>query len=812
VINLLQPYGDVLDVKPPKAARDINSEILEAVQGPPSDVRKILSQCAALRLASDKRGANTPEPLWRAMLGLVKHCIDGDRVAHLMSQGHANYSVAATQEKLDRWKVGPTTCEKFAEQTSACAACQHKGKITSPIQLGKLSDREMKVAGIEPPEITPTLPPPELGVPANAVDGVLYKIDRNGDSYMLSGLVKRKNVDPDGDVSTQQYYKPFCKDVFWIESWVEAGAQVGEEARCGAVRWRKGRVRRFEIPNKLVSQPAELLGLLLSQNINPMDMTMESKNLMTSYVNDQIQRIRNSIARPVITSHYGFQRDKATGDLICAQGKHYIAKDGTIWDALVSPRLSGAISLGIANLGPSADYRWSRDVWPVIHAGAAQQALFYRDSFPNPKQQLGIMLHVASPMLVFTADQSWGEDGALPPTGFTLSMYSSSSGRGKSTVQKVSMEAFGNMGLVVAGGSQDMTVNAQVARAAMLGTFAYALDETTDSSPERVGAIINSVAGGSEKMRSNVEGGLQRKPFTWALISSLSTNKPQRELLSQFQKGSDALQMRLLELNFDDIQKLSIDELVRFDRRRQTDLTANAGSLGAVIAKYAVERGWNTMRDRGQALVNQLFSTMDNPQEGRFFIRALAAVLLTCEILDEINLPIYDTGVLKDTFLSAYKEGHTYRTEHATGGLPMVRRMLNELAASILVTRMDNGATGGTDIGQNAQTLRHPIAGRMIIGGRYVYVATLAMNNWCGENSYSYRQMISDLRSVGAADGAPETVNLARGVDSIPNVDQGCIKIDLRKLNAERDVSDNVVPIGEATQPRQPPPTARLAS
>jgi hypothetical protein len=812
-ITQLQPYGDVLDSAPPKAVRDINSEVLGSIQGPPSDVRKILPQCGALREAADKRGANASEPMWRAMLGLVKHCVDGERAAHFLSSGHHDYDAAVTQEKLDRWKVGPTTCDTFSEHSAACSTCPHKGKITSPIQLGKLNDREMKVQGIEVSDPEPVSPPKELGVPEGVVDGVNYTITRKGKKYVISALVKRKSPDDDGNVTTTKSYKEFCEDVFWVESWVEAGPIAGEEAHVGAVCLRDGKQRKFDIPNRLVAQPSELIGLLLSQNINPAKTDPEARNLMVSYVNDQIQRIRNSVARPVVTGHYGFQRDKATGDLVCAQGKHYITKDGTIWDALISKRLGTTIPLTIANLGTSTDYRWGSEVWKIIHAGAAQQSLFYRDAFTDPGHQLGIMMHIASPMMVFTADQSWGEDGALPPTGFTLSMYSSKSGRGKSTIQKSAMEAFGSMGLVVAGGTQDMTLNAQVARAAMLGTFAYALDETTDSSPERVGMIINSVAGGSEKIRSNVDGGLQRKPYTWALISSLSTNKPQRELLSQFQKGSDALQMRILELNFDNIPMLSTEELVQFDRRRQVELSANAGSLGAVICYYAVQRGWDHMRRRGQDLVNKLFTMLDNPQEGRFFIRALAAMLLVCEILDELKLPIYQVDTLYSTFLAAYKDGHTYRTEHATGGIPMARRMVNELAGSILITRTDNGAIGGVDIEYNSGTVRQPLAGRRVIDGRYLLLSIQAITAWCAENSYSTRQMLHDMRVVGAVTGFPTPMNLARGVDSMSGVDQSCVHIDIVSLNAGTDEnSENVVPIREASLPRTSPPAERLAS
>jgi len=114
----------------------------------PSSVIKIATKCGWVRESLDAKG-NVPEPEWRAMLGLIKHTVEGEEFAHEWSSGHSHYDDRETQRKIDGWKKAPPTCESVA--CSACNSCEHKGKIKSMISLGILSDRE-KAASLPPPE------------------------------------------------------------------------------------------------------------------------------------------------------------------------------------------------------------------------------------------------------------------------------------------------------------------------------------------------------------------------------------------------------------------------------------------------------------------------------------------------------------------------------------------------------------------------------------------------------------------------------------------------------------------------------------
>ncbi len=97
------------------ALRPMNAKILcsDFSDRPPASFAKIVAGCAAVALAAKDNGAKTGEPLWRALIGIVKHCDEPSKTAHSVSSGHRGYTRVGTEAKLDGYAAGPTTCEHF---------------------------------------------------------------------------------------------------------------------------------------------------------------------------------------------------------------------------------------------------------------------------------------------------------------------------------------------------------------------------------------------------------------------------------------------------------------------------------------------------------------------------------------------------------------------------------------------------------------------------------------------------------------------------------------------------------------------------
>lgn len=155
-ISALMPADSLLS-PPPRDAKGaasllkrlMNREVVEADysdRAAPS-FPKIIAGCATVAMVTKDNGAGVSEPLWRGMLGIAKFTDEPEKNAHQFSKGHADYDPVETNAKMDGWQAGPTTCAYFEDHApEACAVCEHRSKIKSPIMLGYSVD----VVGIAP--------------------------------------------------------------------------------------------------------------------------------------------------------------------------------------------------------------------------------------------------------------------------------------------------------------------------------------------------------------------------------------------------------------------------------------------------------------------------------------------------------------------------------------------------------------------------------------------------------------------------------------------------------------------------------------
>jgi hypothetical protein len=77
---------------------------------------------------------------WFSSMNIAYFCKDGDQMIHTVSEDHPDYTAKGVEEKkLEFVKRGkPQTCEYLASQhPDRCQGCKHRGKIHTPIVLGK---------------------------------------------------------------------------------------------------------------------------------------------------------------------------------------------------------------------------------------------------------------------------------------------------------------------------------------------------------------------------------------------------------------------------------------------------------------------------------------------------------------------------------------------------------------------------------------------------------------------------------------------------------------------------------------------------
>ena len=125
---------------PPRAApvSGLNAAIANVYQNEPAKAEQVAASCAQLAAMRDT-GGQIPEPEWKACLGVLAFCTDGEFYAHEWSQGDPRYNEAQTQEKFEarRQQTGPTTCAHFWGLNGKCNGCPHREQVASPTQLGR---------------------------------------------------------------------------------------------------------------------------------------------------------------------------------------------------------------------------------------------------------------------------------------------------------------------------------------------------------------------------------------------------------------------------------------------------------------------------------------------------------------------------------------------------------------------------------------------------------------------------------------------------------------------------------------------------
>lgn len=123
-------------------------------EGEPANLLEAVEACGWLRRCRDS-AATLPEPEWYQLLTLVARCREAEKHAHDLSRPYPKYTPTETAQKLLQAREkspGPVTCEHVQGQLgfAGCRECRHRGKVKSPIQLGR-ADRAP----------WPDTPPPE---------------------------------------------------------------------------------------------------------------------------------------------------------------------------------------------------------------------------------------------------------------------------------------------------------------------------------------------------------------------------------------------------------------------------------------------------------------------------------------------------------------------------------------------------------------------------------------------------------------------------------------------------------------------------
>lgn len=811
----LADLDELLPERPEYGADDLalSNEFLDDMRAernyPPSSAFKIASKCAALRRVVDA-GGDVPEPEWRAMIGLVKHTVEGDEQIHDWSQGYEGYDWNETQKKIDGWKLGPTTCDEFAKHSPACAACPHRGKIKSAIQLGQLNDAEQAEL---PPEQQTTLaepPPPEDS--GDAWDGMLPPGARvvRGDNGQLTlqFKVQQQRSDEDGQSVTTTVWVPISNTVFWFSQWGEASS-AEDAAQASLCVWVGTHVARYDIDQIALASQARIIEALASKAVHCSIHPMAPKAFFT-YAKTQYMHIQHMHRNLRVTDRFGM-RILDSGDLVAVHGRYTIHGDGSIRDTLLGPALKGQADAYPIPLPPTAPGRefWGPEVWDSHVIPAARRHIEFLNkhygSEAMRRYQLAIMLTIASPLMAFTTN-SYTHGSELPESSaMSVSLYSKDGGYGKTTVAQVAVMAYGSPGKLTRGqGAAATTELARLARLIINGTMPSVMDEMGSLTPKQAHNLLSAVGNGSARGRLRPDGTLMdSRP--WALINILTTNRSLQELLQAGDAAdSDAVPRRILEINVGDME--------RPDREQRAEFTADygrvasecSGALGAVLERELSRMGAEGANDFLQKCVTRADEMIQGEMSDRFFYRSFGALLGAYALLAPLGLAPFNLRVLADEFTKAFNASQEQITAAAEKQHPLeaLNRCLNDVSPYTVITEGEvlRSGAGRFDTVLNARVPDN-IKARHIKSRGITYIASDVVQKWCLDNNVSQWEMLTVAQNTevlipakrGTQTGRQQRRSLTRGLQMETSQAIYVYCIDVWKLQALLDERNEVV-------------------
>ena len=135
--------------------------------GPPVAFKSLVAACAQMPAIVRSRG-KVSEPQWYHSINLVRFVENGRKFAHRLSDQHPDYSVEATDAKLDQLEakaIKPTSCARMATEfgDAICEGCPFFGKVKSPIVAARYHDtapEPVVVSKVDTINLTTTIPDP----------------------------------------------------------------------------------------------------------------------------------------------------------------------------------------------------------------------------------------------------------------------------------------------------------------------------------------------------------------------------------------------------------------------------------------------------------------------------------------------------------------------------------------------------------------------------------------------------------------------------------------------------------------------------
>ena len=443
------------------------------------------------------------EPMWYAGLSIAQHCKDRNEAIHMMSEDHPQYNKQDTERKANQSQDKPYSCVTFNTiNPGVCNECQHKGKITNPLALGKefipaiTSDTPLIVNGRM------------IGLPKD-LSPFVYGGKEGGIYYEPP-----QEFDDDGQALPRKKPIMVCQyDLYPIK---RIYSTTDGECLLMKIHLPNDPDREFMLPMRSLYALEKFRDIISSQGILYNPNNQQGKYLMT-YI-------------------------YAWGDYLISKNKAEIMRMQMGW----TPD-NKAFVIGEKEINDKGQFLNSPTSYLckgiALHLTTAGEFNLWKES-ANKLNSPSLELHA------FTMLTGFGSVimNRTSTSGITLSLTGSDSGSGKTGALYSALSIWGNPKELSVVGSGGATDNGLTGRYLGLHNIPFGLDEVGNIEGKPLSNLIHKISSGKAKIRMQASVNAEREhEMAASLIAIFTSNHSLYDKLSTYKKNPNGEVARLLE-------------------------------------------------------------------------------------------------------------------------------------------------------------------------------------------------------------------------------------------------------------------------
>lgn len=686
---------------------------------------------------SDANGDPVEEPLWRASLGIAKHCTDQEAAVIALAGQHPDFDLDANMRKLEGWgDHGPTTCDKFAELCpSGCEGCPYRGNIKSPARLSATTKVVVETESGKEEEY-------ELPDGYIIRDNCVYKEVKE----------KVESNDANGNPTTTEQVdwvliSRYLMHVTGIFKNYENGATTFRLAvKYPMVGWTE------EDHEVAVLSPGSTFNTFLNNRQIFDSKTPAQQEKLRIFIVDYLAKVQSLNPTGVDFTHFGWQRDDS---FVC--GREVIGADV---GADVMRRLKGSATL----FDETVKTNGSREGWV--------EAMKLLDK-PEAVMVRRMMFLAMGSVISRAAGNCTGVVSIYSPrtnTGKTLSLFAINS-------------MFGHPKKLLL--SKEDTTNALYRIRGVLNQMPCTIDEMTTVDAAAAVKMVYNLSAGVEKNSMDQRREL-RQPVRWTGPTFITTNVSFHHQFDQAQTNDSALRARCIEYLHED-QSLVIEEGedgISEANKFVDKLFDNYGWAYPELVRAVVSAGgdqelWRKVRPVFTKKFGNAFAPDDK----------YAAPMIVCgwimsTIAKKLGLISFDVDQTAQDWIDFVRKTHEDHEKNQADAIDIVSQFLAEHNDQIVHSYKKD-----TDLKESVQ-MPPPdkaVARELVITdanndlkrGSYVAINIPMFKKWLARTRDDIERISRELRSMHALIADRQRVTLFKGCAKDNPGQSFCLMVDL---------------------------------